>query len=117
MNSWAPARIARAARSGSAPTPHATTGAQMRSASLAAIRPAMSSSPSTSRRSAPWPFRSAWVARSQVSTCETWAPAVIAIFAAWAVRPDRRPTTSRRMQFSPGLEKRPRRRRRPPGRG
>ncbi len=44
MNSLAPARMASAARLGSAPTPHATTGTRIRSASLAAIRPAMSRS-------------------------------------------------------------------------
>ncbi len=44
MNSLAPARIARAASSGSEPTPQATTGTRILSASLAAIRPAMSSS-------------------------------------------------------------------------
>jgi hypothetical protein len=44
MNSLAPARMAAAARLGSAATPQATTGTRMRSASLAAIRAAMSRS-------------------------------------------------------------------------
>jgi hypothetical protein len=44
MNSLAPARMASPARWASAPTPQATTGTRMRSASLAAISPAMSSS-------------------------------------------------------------------------
>ena len=44
MNSFAPALIAPAAPAASAATPQATTGTRIRSASLAAISPAMSSS-------------------------------------------------------------------------
>ena len=44
---------------GVAVTPQATTGTRMRSASLASIRLAISSSKSTISRSAPWPTRKA----------------------------------------------------------
>ena len=44
MNSLAPARMASAALRASPPMPQATTGTRMRSASLAAISPMMSSS-------------------------------------------------------------------------
>jgi hypothetical protein len=101
MNSLAPALIAAAARIGSASTPQATTGTRIRSDSLVAIRPAMSSVYSTISRSAPCPARSAWVAASQVSTCETLAPVFIAIFTATESCPFSFPTTRRRIVFSP----------------
>jgi hypothetical protein len=74
MYSRAPARMDLAATIGSTPTPAATIGTTMCSASFAAIKAAMSRRASTMRRSAPRPARSAPVACSIVSTWATFAP-------------------------------------------
>src|SRR6266568_2613462 len=97
MYSLAPAWMAATAARASLPTPQATIGAAIRSASSRSTRSRMSSATSTISRSAPRPERNTLSACSIDSAWVTLAPLSIASLVAVVSWPFKVPTIRRRM--------------------